>query len=178
MAFFWAFLYVFIISILTFILHEGAHFSAAVLLGYEPIATINHVNLLPGEEYKTAAHAALVSIAGPVLTVAQGLVGALIAILSRSVIAFYAALVAFFHRATAAAVSFTSANDEMRVANFLELWPWTLFAVTVGIGLIAAVMAAKAVKPGWARFTGAWVGFSTATTLVVLGESLFPTIGG
>ena len=65
---------VFILMILIFVLHEGAHFIAAKALGNEAILSINHVRPATGE-WNRPSDAFRITAAGPVSTILLGLFG-------------------------------------------------------------------------------------------------------
>lgn len=129
----------FLVGIGTFLVHEFSHWLAGVALGYDMVATPNHVGstgpMGPG-------HQALVSIAGPVVTIAQGLLGFWLVRHRRSLPGFALLYMAFFMRAVATGVSLFHPNDEARVSLYLGLGPWTLPLLVVA-GLLVLVVSAS-----------------------------------
>ncbi|MCI5046915.1 MAG: hypothetical protein MRY59_05395 [Aquisalinus sp.] len=162
-----------IIVLLSFIVHEAAHFAMALALGYEATATINHVRTVGPVE---PGHALLIAAAGPALTYAQGIIGFLMARSGASMIGLHLVMVAAFQRVFAAIVSVNNPNDEMRISLDLGLGQWTLPAIIAGSLLVLMILSARTVKPGWIYILYAWLGLSIGFSLVVFGEPYLPAI--
>lgn len=56
-----------LITIATYLLHEGGHWAMGEILGYDMWVNINSAGLARGE-YRAEWHAQLVSAAGPIVT--------------------------------------------------------------------------------------------------------------
>ncbi len=84
----------------------------------------------------------LVSAAGPLVTIAQGVVGFWLVRRRRSLPGFALLYMAFFMRLLAAALSLFKPNDEARVSQLLGLGTWTLHLAVVA-GLFILLLAAS-----------------------------------
>lgn len=162
-----------IIVLLSFIVHEAAHFAMALTLEYEATATINHVRTVGPVE---PVHAILIAAAGPVLTYIQGIIGFLMARYGASMMGLHLIVVAAFQRLFAAIVSINNPNDEMRISLDLGIGQWTLPAIVVGSLLVFMVFSARTVKPGWIYIFYVWLGISIGFSLVVFGEPYLPSV--
>ena len=114
----------FFAMLMTYVLHESAHWAMGEILGYDMWLKINSVGLAQGE-YSTEWHQHLVSAAGPLATVIQGIIAFLIIRKRQAFTAFAFLFSAFIMRLTAMLVSINNPNDEARVSEWLGLGPWT-----------------------------------------------------
>ena len=165
--------FIVLIVILSFIAHEAAHFIMAIALGYEAVATINHVRPVGPVE---PGHALLIAAAGPALTYGQGIIGFLMARGSASMLGLHLVMIAAFQRLMAAIVSMNNPNDEMRISLDLGLGQWTLPTIVSGSLLLLMILSARTVRPGWLYVFYAWLGLSIGFSLVVFGEPYLPAI--
>lgn len=129
----------FVVGLGTFLAHEFAHWLAGVALGHDMVATPNHVW---SRQPMDAADQAIVSAAGPVLTVLQGLLGDWLVRRRGLALGFALLYMAFFMRLLAAGMSLLNPNDEARVGQLLGLGTWTLPLLVVG-GLLALLVPAS-----------------------------------
>ena len=129
----------FLVGIGSFLIHELAHWLAGVGLGYDMVATPNHVW---SKTPMSITDQSLVSGAGPLITIAQGLLGFWLVRSRSSHFGFALVYIAFFMRLLAAGVSLFNPNDEARISSLLGLGTWTL-PVLVVIGLLTLVVAAS-----------------------------------
>lgn len=129
----------FFVGLGTFFVHELAHWIAGVALGYEMLATPNHVW---SKSPIGTLDGALISSAGPLITIAQALVGFLLVAKRGSKIGFALLYMAFFMRAVAAGISIFNPNDEARVSQMLGLGTWTIPLIVV-ISLFALLFSAS-----------------------------------
>jgi hypothetical protein len=121
----------FCVGIGTFFIHELAHWLAGVALGHDMIASPNHVwsrSPMPVRDQS------LVSAAGPLITIAQGVIGFWLVRRHRSQLGFALLYMAFFMRLVAAGISIFNPNDEARVSQLMGVGTWTL-PLTVVAGL-------------------------------------------
>lgn len=165
--------FIFIITLLSFVIHEAAHLAAATALGYEATATINHV--YPHGDVKRG-DGLLIAAAGPIITVLIASVGAMLAISGRSLLALNFVVVSALHRLLAMIVSLGNPNDEARISLELGLGQWTLPAITVGFLAVLAVLSVRAVRPRASYWFLTWLGVSAGMTLAVLGENILPSV--
>lgn len=125
----------------TYLMHEGAHWLTGVALGHEMLFGLNVVRPVGPVPLRDAT---LISAAGPIFTLIQGVVAFAIFRRTGSVLAFSLLLWAAFMRLVAWGISGLSApNDEARVGIALGVGPWALHAL-VSIALVAlAVLAMR-----------------------------------
>lgn len=125
----------FFVGIGTFLVHEFAHWLTGVALGHDMVVTPNHVW---SRNPMSALDQIMVSSAGPVITIAQGIVGFWLVKHRRSQFGFALLYMAFFMRLLAAGMSFLNPNDEAKVSQLLGLgtWPLPLIVVTGLFGLL------------------------------------------
>lgn len=157
----------------TYILHEGAHWVAGELLGYDLWVNINSAGLARGE-YRAEWHHQIVSAAGPVFTLIQAMIAFLLVRKYKTIYAFAFVFAALMMRFVAMLVSVNSPNDEARVSEWLGLGPWTLHILVVAILLGLTVKAGRDMKFGWRAYALAYVAVSIGLTLVVMGEAYIP----
>ncbi|GGY47639.1 hypothetical protein [Parvularcula lutaonensis] len=163
-----------IVTVFTFVAHETAHAVAAKVLGYDVVATINHVSAVGGID--STGGRMLVDIAGPLATVLIAAFAAVIARVSGSLIAFWVVFSAAFMRIVAQFVSLSSPNDEMRVSAELGIGAWTLPAAVIVLLVILAFWAGNRARPGIGQLFLGWIGASLAMTAVVFGENYLPSV--
>lgn len=129
----------FFVGIGTFLVHELAHWLTGIAIGHDMVATPNHVW---SRNPMSALDQSMVSSAGPVITIAQGIVGFWLVKRHRSQFGFALLYMAFFMRLLAAGMSFFNPNDEARVSQLLGLGIWTLPLIVVA-GLFGLLVSAS-----------------------------------
>lgn len=153
-------------------LHELGHALVAKGLGYEVLLSSNKVVPVAGD-YASRLHQDLVSIAGPLVTIAI----ALAAFVWRSRIGFLAPIIlwnTFTMRLLAAVASIGNPNDEARVSASLGLGTWTIPIVVCGFLLLLFGLVARERKLGLLWYLAAWFGMSAGYALVIMGEGWLP----
>ena len=156
-------------GVLTYVIHEGAHWLVGEGLGYRMAASLNSARALSPT---TATHAALISAAGPVITIVQGLVAYLWIRAGAGTAAFAFLLWAAFMRVVASGISLFMPNDEARVSSFLGLGTWTL-PLVVSAGLVALTwVAARKLRMTWKPALGTYLIASIVSALVVGGDAM------
>jgi hypothetical protein len=113
----------FCIGILSFVIHEFAHWIAGVALGHDMVASPNHV--WPRGAV-SAGDLLVICAAGPLVTVAQGIAGVWLVRLGRPMFGFALLYMAFFMRLLATVISLFNPNDEAKVSQLLGVGTWTL----------------------------------------------------
>ncbi len=170
----WHLLYL-VVAPLSFAMHEGAHWLAGTLLGYEMEAGINHVRLISGE-YTSVLHENIVSGAGPAVTAAQAVIAYLFVVARQSRLAFVFLFTALAMRLLAFGVSFANLNDEARISLSLG-WPWQLLPAIVVTALLAmTLIASYRLRLGWRSWAASYVAISIAIAAIVFGEAFLPTL--
>ena len=162
-------------TLATYVLHEAAHWGAGKALGYDMWVNINSAGLAEGR-YQKEWHAQFVSAAGPLITLAQAIIGFVLVLKIKSVSAFAFLFAALIMRMTAMAVSLSNPNDEARVSEWLGLGPWALFVLVIAILLVMTIKAGSKLKFGWRAYLLAYICVSAAITAVVLGEPYLPRL--
>lgn len=164
-------LLIFVITPLTFLVHEFGHWLTGELLGYSMQFSLNLVTPLAGQQ-PTPGELLMISIAGPAMTILQGLL-AWWMIRRGGGLPWYAVLyVATFHRFAAAFVSLFHPNDEARISQMLSLGTWTLPVLVVAGLLALTVSANRRLRVGWKQNLVAYFVASFAVAAVVFGNSL------
>lgn len=154
----------FLVGIGTFFIHELAHWVAGLALGYDMVATPNHVW---STNPMSARDQGLVSAAGPLVTIVQAIFGFWLVKRRRSPLGFALLYMAFFMRVLAAGMSLFNANDEARVSQLLGVGTWTLPLIVV-VGLLVLVVAAsRALRLGLRDQFFCYVVASVVVTLIV-----------
>tara|TARA_Y100000815_G_scaffold205033_1_gene188850 strand:- start:2194 stop:2718 length:525 start_codon:yes stop_codon:yes gene_type:complete len=163
----------FLILVLTFLLHEGAHALAGLALGFPVEIGLNHVRPV-GEVQPDATQAMLISAAGPVATMVIALLA--LAIAGRSVTGFLIVLAAFVCRAMASVVSLWTANDEMRISEALGIGAWTLpIIVTLLLGMLVW-FAARGKRLSARQWRTLYYSGSIGLAAVVGGDMVLPNL--
>lgn len=172
------YLTMFVVVIVTMVLHEIAHWVAGEALGYDMYFQLTKAGLVDGT-WRNDYEQALVSIAGPVFTFWLGLVGAWLAIVKKVRFGYELIFTAFMQRAIAMGLSaFTIPNDEARVSLFLGLDWWVVPLVFVVPLLALTVWASRALKFGFVVNFMCYVTVSLAFTLVVFADGQLPGYEG
>lgn len=155
-------------AIVTWGIHEVAHWGTGILLGYDMWITFNQAGPVEGS-YQSSFHNILVAISGPVITLIQA-VTALLFIKKLSQPRLYSFLfLAFYLRVVALGISFMSKpNDEAVVSILLGLPMWVIPAVFVAILFALTYMGSKHLGVGWKGNLLSYVMSSIVVTLVVV----------
>jgi hypothetical protein len=153
-----------VVFFITNLLHESAHWLMGTALGLDMQFGLNVVRYItPAEPWQRM----LADVAGPVVTILQGLLAWVLVRRSASPTAFAFLYTAAFSRLVAGLVSFLHPNDEARVSLYFGLGKWTLPVLVAG-GLIALVVAAsKRLGLGWKDQVLCYVVASLAVSAIV-----------
>ena len=158
------YLLVFVAGFVTFALHEGGHWLAAVALGHEGYFGLNSAG---ARDAVSGTHAMSITAAGPAVTVAQGLIALWLVLARRSGVAWVFLFWAAFMRLMATVISLWNPNDEARISQFHGLGDWTLpVVVTAGL-LVLLAIGSRRLGFGWKTLALSWAVASAATTVVV-----------
>lgn len=155
---------VFVAGFVTFAVHEGGHWLAALLLGHEAFYGLNSAG---ARGAVGTVDQMIISAAGPAVTVAQGLIALWLVQARASAAAWVFLFWAAFMRFMATAVSLFHPNDEARISEWLGWGMWTLPGlVTVAlVGLL--VLGTLRLRVGWKTLVLTWVVASVAVSAVV-----------
>ena len=156
--------------VLTFAVHEAAHWTAGLALGHDMVISLNGVVAAPGTAVP-ARDAFVITAAGPAMTVLQALI-AFALIRSRGALLAYPFLfTAWFMRFAAAFVSLFHPNDEARMSLHLGWGQWLLPIVTVLALLLLTWIGARRLRLGWTTNTAIYVLCSLLFAAIVFGDA-------
>lgn len=162
---------VFIAGFITFALHEGGHWLAANLLGYDAYFSLNSAGT---RSVVTPADEAIISGAGPAVTVVQALIAVALVQARGSAAAWVFLFWAAFMRLMATVISLFNPNDEARISDWLGWGPWTLpVIVTAGLFVLLAV-GVRRLNVSWKTLALTWVTASVAVSAVVGLDMIIP----
>lgn len=163
-----------IVTILSFVFHELAHYFAGEVQGLDMWFNLNFAGYQAGVQ-PTPTQITIVTMAGPVFTIAQAIVAAVL-IRSRAYLWLYSVvIVALYQRAVAFGISMVNyPNDEARISVMYGWSIWFLPSIVVGLLLLVTVWAAFKARAGLRANIIAYVMCSAATAAVVFGNDAFP----
>jgi hypothetical protein len=159
-----------LIGLAEFVVHEFAHWLTGITLGYDMVATPNRVYSLSPT---TPIHAMLISAAGPLITIAVGVVGYLMVRSRSSWLGFAMVYTAFFSRLLAMGVSAFNPNDEARISRDLGIGMWTLPAIVVLSLLVLTYLSSRHLKLGFKDHFLCYLVASITVSLVVGADHFF-----
>lgn len=158
------YLLVFVAGFLTFVLHEGGHWLAAVLLGHDAHFSLNRAGARDAVE---AGHMVLITAAGPAVTVLQGLAAFALVQARRSAAAWAFLFWAAFMRLMATVISLWNPNDEARLSKHFGLGTWTLPIIVTLVLLALLAIGSRRIGAGWKTLGLSWLVASAAITAIV-----------
>ncbi len=110
----------------TWIIHEFAHWATSELYGYKTIMELNTTSLANGEN-PTKGQEAIISAAGPLITLLQAFIAFLwLKYRNWNKYIYPFLFITFYMRFLASIMNFVSLNDEGRISVFLEIGTFTL----------------------------------------------------
>ncbi|WP_288380131.1 hypothetical protein [uncultured Massilia sp.] len=153
-----------LVFFITNLVHEGCHWLMGAALGFEMRFGLNTVSYLsPSEPWQRV----LADIAGPIVTIAQGLSAYIVVMRGASSKIFAFLYAAFFMRLVAGLVSVMHPNDEARVSMFLGIGKWTLPILVAAGLLVLAVRASRRLKLNWKDQLACYVVASVTVSVIV-----------
>ena len=159
----------FAVTILGFILHEGAHWLMGEALGHDMMMSLNRAWAV-GESNPTEMDAMLIALAGPVLSIGIAIIGYLMVVRYTSVLGYALLLSVFAMRTLAFGMSYFNPNDEAKVSLFLGL-PWFVLPGLVCAVLLAlVVLAVRQLGLGWKTHLMCYITLSIAFTVVIFAD--------
>ncbi len=162
---------VFVAGFITFVLHEGGHWLAADLLGYETFFSLNSAGTRSVVPW---AHHALISAAGPAVTIVQALIALWLVQARASAAAWIFLFWAAFMRFMATAISLFNANDEARISEWLGWGMWTLPVIVTGALFVLLAIGSRRLQVSWKTLALTWVVASVAVSAVVGLDMIIP----
>jgi hypothetical protein len=153
-----------LIGLITYIIHECAHWLAGAAMGAEMKASLNGVRYLTA---LTPGQRAIADMSGPLATILQGICAYLLVRRTQSLRAFGCLYLAAFMRIVAGLISFTFLNDEARFSTYLDLPAWVVPVAVGGFLLAMLVAASRELRLGWKAQLGCYLVASVTVTLIV-----------
>jgi glucan phosphoethanolaminetransferase (alkaline phosphatase superfamily) len=151
-------------GLLSYLLHEAAHWLAGAAFGFSMEFHLN------GVKYLSASlpwQRAVMDAAGPLVTIVQALVAYRLAMRTQAPQAYAFLYFAFFMRLVAGLVSVMHPNDEARIGLFLGIGKWTL-PLLVAAGLLLLVWkASRRLGLTWKDQALCYVAASLVISLIV-----------
>lgn len=121
--------------LLSWILHEFAHWTAGTLLGYEMGMSLNKTFSLSGG-FKNNGDYQLISAAGPAFTILEAFVVYWLIRYRKLVVLYPFLLTCFYMRFFAAVISIRRPNDEAKISAYFSLGTFTLPIIVTAILLL------------------------------------------
>ncbi|MEL7530953.1 MAG: hypothetical protein AAFN10_06585 [Bacteroidota bacterium] len=166
-------LVIFAVILGTWLVHEFAHWTMGEVLGHDSTMRLNGTSYLEPQNVSDSERS-LVSAAGPIITIIQGLIIFLILRRQQWNKYLYSILFsAFFMRFLAGLMNFIKANDEGRISIFLGLGLFSLPILVAGLLFYWVYQTSKRHELGW-RFqlgTSLWV--LLASSLLIMADQFF-----
>lgn len=155
---------VFIAGLITFALHEGGHWLAAVLLGHDAYFGLNSAG---ARDAVSAADHAIISAAGPAVTAVQALLALWLVQARASAAAWVFLFWAAFMRFMATVISLFNPNDEARISEWLGWGPWALPVIVTGGLFVLLAIGSRRLRVPWKTLVLSWITASVAVSAVV-----------
>ena len=160
-------------AILTWGIHEFAHWATGEALGYDMWISFNHAGLNPGQQYRSTIHEIMVGIAGPAITWIQAIVAYIFLQRSKALRLYPFLFVTVWMRAVAMGISFLSQpNDEASISLLLGLPMITLPLLSVSGLLLLTYLGSRYLGVGWKENVLSYVLASLLTTIIVFSDQL------
>ena len=159
--------------VLTWIIHEFAHWLTSELLGYTTIMKLNGTSSIHGEN-PTAFQRTIISAAGPVVTIIQGLVVFLI-LKSRNwnKYLYLFLFTAFYMRVLAGIMNFINPNDEGRISAFLKMGTFTLPIIVSGFLFFLVYKISEKYDLNWKFQLGTIFIIMLASSILILSDQFY-----
>lgn len=156
---------------LSYLAHEFGHWAAGEMLGVEMWMTLNKAGPASGS-YGSQTYALIVSLAGPAVTVALGVLAYLWARATGSFLAYGLLFFQFMLRLIAGGITMTGPypNDEALAGIILGMGP---YPITIGVAALLLALtwdAARRLRPHWAHNIGAYAVSSLLITTIVFSD--------
>jgi hypothetical protein len=130
--------YIFVTAVavvITWVLHEFAHWLAGVFLGYDMVMTFNSTFPV-NNRYTTDLHYQLISAAGPALTLAEAIIIFMVMMQRKVKLLYPFLLTCLYMRFLATVMSIRNPNDESRISKSIGLGTFTLPIIMIAIFFI------------------------------------------
>ena len=155
-------------ALVTWLLHEFAHWQMGEALGYDMWMSLNGGGLEGGGAYDSALDRSLVDAAGPLITYILAIAALALIRTTGSLLLYPFLFLQFYMRAVALGISLMSKpNDEARISLELGLPLWLLPGIAVTLLLALTVIGSRTVKAGWTGNVIAYVMASLLSAAIV-----------
>ena len=158
------FAWLFLVFLITNVLHEFAHWLVGAAFGAEMTPGLNAIRI---SSPMLAWQKALMDAAGPAVTIVQAIIALVFVLRTGSHTAFAFLYAAMFMRLVAGLVSIAHPNDEARLSMFLELGMWTLPVVVAALLIALVVKAHRRLGLNWKDQLLCYLTASVAVSLIV-----------
>ena len=159
--------------ILTWTIHEFAHWLTSELLGYETAMYLNGTSALDNQNV-TDLHWNIISAAGPIVTLVQGLVFFLLLKNRRwNKLMYIFLFTVFYMRLLAGLMNFINPNDEGRISNYLGLGTFTLPIIVSGILFFLVHRVSKKYRVDWKLQLATTLVVMVASSVLILADQFF-----
>ncbi len=136
--------------LISFVLHEGAHFLMGKALGYDMWMDLNSAGIVGKGTFNTEWERHLVSAAGPIFTIIQSIIIVYLLQKSKNLMWYPFLFTALLMRFFAAVVSYVGeSNDEARISEWLGIGKMTLPILVSAFLIYLTVMVTKRNKISW-----------------------------
>ena len=156
-------------GILSYLIHEAAHWLMGASFGANMEFGINAVRYLSP---LTPSQRAMTDGAGPCVTILQAIVAYVLLQRRRAPVAFAFLYFAAFMRVVAALISLVMPNDEARLSAYLGLGLWTLPLLVGGVLVALVWKASKVLQLTRKDQLLCYLVASVVTTLIVVLDRL------
>ncbi len=157
-------LWLLLVGLFTYLIHEGAHWLAGAAFGAEMEFGINAVRfqsaLTPGQK-------AVTDFAGPLITIIQASIAFVLVMRNKSQLAFAFLYFAAFMRIVAGFISLFMPNVEARLSAWLGIGMWTLPLLVGGALVMMVWKASKHLQLNWKDQLLCYGVTSVVTALIV-----------
>ncbi|MEO9887797.1 MAG: hypothetical protein ABJR05_17360 [Balneola sp.] len=159
--------------VFTWLIHEFTHWLTSELLGYETVMRLNSAFSVKGQN-PIELHRVIISISGPILTIAQGLIAFLV-LKSRSwKKSLYPLLfTAFYMRFLAGIMNFINVNDEGRVSEYLGIGTFTLSIIVIALLFYLVYLISKEYSLKWKFQLVTYLIVAITSSLLILSDQFF-----
>ena len=162
-------------AIVSWGIHEFAHWLTGGVLGYDMWISFNQVGLVEGK-YDSKLHEFLVAMAGPFVTWIQAVVTLIFIFRFRQLWIYSFLFLTLWSRALAFGISYISnPNDEAGASLLVGLPMWVLPALSVIFLFVLTFLGSRRLKAGWKGNLLAYLMASIVTAVIVFSDQILFT---
>lgn len=167
----WFYIAILLLGPVSHLIHELAHWGAGEIIGIDMWMSLNKAGPVEGV-YGSDLNRIIIALAGPLATLAIGVIAYLIAVSTKSFIAYGVLFVQFMMRLVPSGFTLGGIhpNDEAVAGELLGIGQIPL---TVAFPLVLFLLtwdAARRLRPGWMHNVGAWITTSVFFTALVMSD--------